>query len=574
MLKYVNNRIEEFLDVIQRVARGDYTVSCGLTEKNDVFDALGMGINMMTDDIRNVIEEREQIARELQKQTYKLGERVKEMLCLYAVSMLVEKQDISLGGILQGTVDLIPSAYRYPEITCAQIALEGQTFRTNSFEETILKQSADIIVRGSKVGSLEVFYLEEKPECDEGPFLNEERELINAIVERLGRIVERKRMDEMLKESDERFKIIFDNISDGLLLADLENRKFFTGNETIRQMLGYDSIEEIMNLGIMDIHPEEDLPYVIEQFERQSKRELTLAKDIPVKRKDGSVFYADISSSPPLTLAGKTYLVGIFRDITEHKKMEEERRKTLETLAAEKEARLRELEKTNKMKTDFLDMLAHELKSPLTPITAYLSLLIDEDLGALTEQQKDGLEAIIRNVKRMRALIWNVLDVTKLESGRVEFKMGKVQLSDIIETTVRDMDLLAEKKQVSLSAKPPQLPFIHGDFNRLAQVFINLLDNAIRFTPEKGRVRIEATLVNDKVLVKIEDTGLGIPKKDIERVFEKFYRAEVALNHQIEGTGLGLTICKQIVEKHGGRIWIESKLGKGTTVNFTLPIEK
>jgi PAS domain S-box-containing protein len=141
---------------------------------------------------------------------------------------------------------------------------------------------------------------------------------------------ERKKAQEALKESEQRFRAIFDNALDGILLADVENKKFHSGNSMMYQMLGY-SEEEIKELGVGDIHPETDLPDVIEQFEKQTRREIKLAKDTPIKRKDGTVFYADINSFP-ITLAGKTYLVGIFRDATERKQAEEEIQKRIKEL--------------------------------------------------------------------------------------------------------------------------------------------------------------------------------------------------------------------------------------------------
>jgi len=148
------------------------------------------------------------------------------------------------------------------------------------------------------------------------------RELSDINENLLLEITERKKAESASKESEQKYRAILDNARDGILLADIENKKFYEGNKMISQMLGY-SQDEIKDLGVSDIHPEEQLPYVIEQFNKQAKRETTMAKDIPVKRKDGSIFYADINSSP-LTVDGKTYLVGIFRDITERKKAEEE----------------------------------------------------------------------------------------------------------------------------------------------------------------------------------------------------------------------------------------------------------
>jgi PAS domain S-box-containing protein len=143
-------------------------------------------------------------------------------------------------------------------------------------------------------------------------------------------ITERKKVEEALRDSEAGFRAIFDNANDGILLADEETKKFYTGNNTACQMLGY-SLEEIKNLGVPDIHPKEDLPYVIEQFEKQVRREIAVAKDLPVKRKDGTVFYADVNTSS-LTLAGRKYLLGIFRDVTEHKRAEEEREKLIHEL--------------------------------------------------------------------------------------------------------------------------------------------------------------------------------------------------------------------------------------------------
>jgi DNA-binding CsgD family transcriptional regulator/phage shock protein A len=145
--------------------------------------------------------ERRQAEEALRKKTHDLGERVKELNCLYNISHLVEKPDISLEETLQETVDLIPLSWQYPEITCARLILQGQTFTTNNFNETVWKQASDIMVHGDRIGAFEVFYLEERPGSDEGPFLKEERSLIDAVAERLGKIIERKQAEEALQKA-------------------------------------------------------------------------------------------------------------------------------------------------------------------------------------------------------------------------------------------------------------------------------------------------------------------------------------------------------------------------------------
>ena len=176
-------------------------------------------------------------------------------------------------------------------------------------------------------------------------------------------ITERKRAEQVIRESEEKFRAIFDNATDGILLADLETKKFFSANKTICNMLGY-SLDEIKELGVMDIHPKKDLPYVIDQFEKQSRKEITTAKDIPAKRRDGSVFYAEVNSSPVI-LGGKQYLIGIFRDITERKQAEKEQGKHIQELeilakaTTGRELKMMELEKDV---NDLLRELGRETK--------------------------------------------------------------------------------------------------------------------------------------------------------------------------------------------------------------------
>lgn len=241
--------------------------------------------------------------------------------------------------------------------------------------------------------------------------------------------------------------------------------------------------------------------------------------------------------------------------------------------------RTRELEEANerlkeldRLKDEFLGVISHELRTPLTPIRGYTELLLNRKLGDITGNQEESLRTILRNVGRLTKLINNILDITKIETKRMRFNMKELQFEQIIDNVIKDMTPIADKKHLTLTKySPGKLPKIIGDPDRLTQVLANLVDNAIRFT-EKGEVRVETFVNNGKLIVSVKDTGMGIPRERIGNLFTKFYQVNPLEAPKNGGTGLGLAICRGIIEKHGGKIWVESVLGRGSTFSFSLPI--
>lgn len=439
-------------------------------------------------------------------------------------------------------------------------------------------------------------------------------------------ITEKRAAEKAIEESEQRFRALFDNANDGILLADIENKRFCEGNKTISQMLGY-SLEEIKILGVLDIHPEKELPYVIDQFERQSRKEFTVAKDIPVKRKDGSVFYADINSSP-ITLAGKTYLMGIFRDITERKEaqtrlkeysehleeMVKERTKELEDANQElqivnKELELRKIETeesrfqaevANRAKSDFLANMSHELRTPLNSILGFSEILIDELYGKLNKEQREYVNDVYTSGKHLLGLINDILDLSKVEAGKMELELSRFLLQDALHASMTMLKEKAMKHNVNmmLDIEPDADIEMEADERRLKQIMFNLLSNAVRYSPEGGTVRVSAKQVKsselgvqrekekvakhftlnaelnrDFIEISVTDTGIGISKEDQQKLFQPFQQVGSYLIKKEEGTGLGLSLCKRFVELHGGgRIWVESDTGKGARFSFTIPI--
>jgi PAS domain S-box-containing protein len=381
-------------------------------------------------------------------------------------------------------------------------------------------------------------------------------------------ITERKRYEEELKkyrnhleelvkektkeieESEVRFKTIFEYAKDGILLADIENKRFSMCNKTICDMLGRRE-EEMKQLSVNDIHPEKELLHIIELFEKQARGEFTTMDGLPLKRKDGSILYVDITSSM-VTLSGKKYLMGIFRDVTERKNTE---------------AVFMEAVKT---KTTFIGTVSHELRTPLAAIKEGVSVVLDEIVGNINEDQQKYLKIVNNNVDRLSRLIDGVLDFQTLESGKMEFNIEDNDMNEVVKEMWQEMLPLADKKNLYfLCQLCENLPRIRFDHDKIIQVLTNLLNNAFKFT-ENGGITFNVSRGDNFVQVMVKDTGIGIKEENMQKLFQEFTQ----LQRKVGGTGLGLSICKKIMEAHKGKIWAESEFGKGTTFYFSLPIKE
>ncbi|MCX9011201.1 MAG: GAF domain-containing protein [Candidatus Methanoperedens sp.] len=230
-----------------------------------------------------------------------------------------------------------------------------------------------------------------------------------------------------------------------------------------------------------------------------------------------------------------------------------------------------ELKSLDRMKSEFLSNVSHELKTPLVSIRGYSELMYDEKLGALMPTQKKSLEAIIRNTDRLTRLIDSLLFLSVQQIGKPAIEMKKLSIGEIITASTADMKVQAERKNIDLIKDVPANIEIIGDRDRLTEVFLNLIDNAIKFTHTGGKITIKAWEEDDSVHITVADTGIGIPENVIPFLFQRFYQADASLTRKYGGTGLGLYICKSIIDAHKGEIWIESKVGAGTTVHVRLP---
>jgi len=268
---------------------------------------------------------------------------------------------------------------------------------------------------------------------------------------------------------------------------------------------------------------------------------------------------------------------------------EDVRKRTAEledTVKKEKEARvavlnmledlndaLSEVRSLDRMKDEFLNNAAHELKTPLIPILGYAELALSGKMGLMDKEGQQVLEIIDRNAKRLKSLVDEILDVSKLESGSMKFTLERMNLSETLRICVQDMQPYVKGKGLSLEFEAPRGVTILGDGKRITQVMTNLINNSVKFT-DKGGITVTVSEDRDRgmAVVRVTDTGIGIKDADLKHMFEKFYQAETAADRKYMGSGLGLSICRGIVNAHNGRVWVESEVGKGSTFAFAIPL--
>jgi signal transduction histidine kinase len=241
-------------------------------------------------------------------------------------------------------------------------------------------------------------------------------------------------------------------------------------------------------------------------------------------------------------------------------------------LFTEIDEKSRQLEIASQHKSQFLANMSHELRTPLNAILGYTELILDSIYGEPSEKMREVLERLQANGKHLLGLINDVLDLSKIEAGQLTLSLADYSLKDIVHTVFTGVESLATGKKLTLTTDvAPNLPTGHGDERRLAQVLLNLVGNAIKFT-DKGEVAIKATTADGSFTVAVCDTGPGIDSADQAKIFEEFQQADNSATKRKGGTGLGLSIAKRIIEMHGGRIWVESEVGKGSTFAFTIPV--
>jgi signal transduction histidine kinase/DNA-binding response OmpR family regulator len=484
-----------------------------------------------------------------------LGEREKELNGLYGLSRIVEEHDISLDEMLQEVPSLLSASWKYPEVTCARIVVGGKVFATENFRVTEWRQASDIVAGGEKAGEIEVYYLEERPELDEGPFFKEERKLIDAFAKRLGRIIERKQLEEEIKRQWEQFAAIIDNFADSLYISDPQTYEVLLVNKSLEKALGKNPVGGLCyrefqgrsspcEFCTSDIIQKDRKPYVWEHHNPLLGKDLLLTDQI-IRWPDGRQV---------------RYEIGI--DITERKRMERE---------------LRQSQKMEALGT-LAGGIAHDFNNILMPITLNTELAL-RSTGE-PDKKSEYLSYVLEAAQRGRELVKQIITFSR----RREQKREAVRIAPVIKEALQLLKA-SLPATITISENIDDVPSeaVVADPTQIHQVLMNLCTNAAHAMREGGGV-LEVSLASVEVdqhaasshadltpgpylRLTVSDTGEGMDRETMERIFEPFFTTK----GRSEGTGMGLSVVHGIVKNHGGAITVYSEEGRGSTFKVFLP---
>ncbi|MCC5810007.1 MAG: PAS domain S-box protein, partial [Ectothiorhodospiraceae bacterium] len=406
--------------------------------------------------------------------------------------------------------------------------------------------------------------------------LRDSQEEIVAMANLVTDLTELQRIQKASDESESRYRLLYELSNDGIIYADAQSTGFVAANPRFAEMVGYPE-SYVPRLSVSDIHPKDSLPWVLEQVRALAEGSLQVARDVPVLRRDGSVFYADINASR-VSLNGRSLLLGTFRDVTQRKREAElvqemnrelearVRERTGEMLAAKEEA-----ERSNQAKTEFLSRMSHELRTPLNAILGFCQLIESEPDHPLSELQEDNLREILQAGKHLLALVNEVLDLAALEKGGLTIRLKPVAVVPVVEACIRQIQPLAAKRKISVGCAAGSACSVIADQTRLREVLLNLLSNAVKYNRDGGGIEARCEPVGvDRVRIEVQDTGQGIEPEAIARLFRPFERLESPYEG-IEGTGIGLALTRELVRLMDGDIGVASTPGVGSTFWFELP---
>ncbi len=386
-------------------------------------------------------------------------------------------------------------------------------------------------------------------------------------------ITERKRAEERLSEGERRFRALVENISDVIVLMNEEGRIIYT-TPSSQSVLGYTKTE-LQNRRAFELIYADDLAATMDIFAQILNQPGSTAEgETRIVRKDGGLRWIKVSGTNLLADPSVGAVVAVYRDITERKKAGELIHQYTSKLEARVDERTAELAYANSIKDEFLANMSHELRTPLNGILGFSQTLLEGIHGPLNEHQEQAVQLITFSGEHLLNLISNILDVSKIEAGKLESHPENVSVNEICQAGLIFIKELAHKKSISVNFSPiPNTLSAFADPRSLKQILVNLLDNAVKFTPQLGEVTLKVSTDSEQNQIHflVTDTGIGIASDDLKRLFKPFVQLDSGTSRQYQGSGLGLVLVHKLAELHGGSVHVESEVGKGSRFLVSLP---
>lgn len=559
--KSISNPIRCLMAGTEAIGAGDlgYKVDTGADDEigqlGRAFDQMTLKLKRITasrDELNMEIKGREKAEKALQKSMDELAERVKELNCLYQISHLAQKRSLSFEKILQGIVELIPPAMHYPAITGAKISIDGREFKTSNFKETNWMFSGDIKVQEENIGVLLVCQLEQTLARDRDPFLKEERELIAAVVERIGRIIERSQAQAALIESETRFRQLVENSLTGISI--IQDGRIVYQNPEQERLLG-PLPRRVLFEDIKNIH-HDDVGKVTQFYQNliagQWQHTDTEFRFYPSGRKDSPADMRWVHCrASGIEYQGKGAILLNIDEVTRSKQLEnllriQDKMSSLGRVAAG---------------------IAHEIRNPLSGINIYLNTLkklhhkdgSEEKVGQILDQLQSAS-------RKIESVIRRVMDFTKSS----EPQLSLIDINVPIEEAINLSAVSLRKRRIKIEKYLAEnLPFCYLDAQLIEQVMLNLITNAAEAMmdmQETKTIAVTSTVVRDQIRVSVSDSGPGVPPESREIIFDPFYTTKNG------SSGIGLSLSHRIITDHGGSLTaLAGELG-GAEVRIEIPI--
>src|SRR5574340_1414971 len=378
-----------------------------------------------------------------------------------------------------------------------------------------------------------------------------------------------KKANLLLIAAEKKFRSLYDTSPD-LMRAISPDGIITDCNDAYAINLGY-AKQEVIGMSIFDHTAEKSIDSMRQTFDSWKSGLRITNKEVWMKRKDGTIFPALLSATTFYDGDDEMRSNTIIKDITEVY----DARKKIEENEAHIREQYEQLRKTDKSKEEFLTMITHELKTPLVPIQGYVDILLTDAFGKLTDAQRQRLEMIKLNSKTLSKLMTDLLDVQKIEIGQLRVSKVRHNLADLLQRLVENMKPTMEKYDIKILTQLQPDLFCLCDSLRIEQVINNLISNAIDFCPkDNGKILIKLYAESNNAKIVVKDNGIGISKNKLEQIFVKFYQIDTSATREHGGSGLGLVVCKGIIEAHGGKIWAESEGdGNGAEIHMLLPLD-